>query len=288
VAEDETEGAPIRLVVSCPDQPGIVAAVSQFLFTTGANIIRSDQYSTDRSGGTFFLRQEFTLPSDRRDGLAERFGLQIAERFRMTWRLWDSAKRKRIAILVSREDHCMLELLWRWRRDELHGDVVQVISNWDDLRGDAEAFGLPYFHVPADKESKPRAEARMLELLRDNCDVVVLARYMRILSGEFLDQLGLPVINIHHSFLPAFEGAAPYQRAKQRGVKLIGATAHYVTAELDGGPIIEQDVVRVTHADSAEEMVRLGAEVERLVFARAVRWHCEDRIIRHGNSTVVF
>ncbi len=288
MADDETEGAPIRLVVSCPDQPGIVAAVSQFLFTAGANIIRSDQYSTDRSDGTFFLRQEFTLPADRRDGLAEHFGLQIAERFRMTWRLWDSAKRKRIAILVSREDHCMLELLWRWRRDELHGDVVQVISNWEDLRGDAEAFGLPYFHVPVDKASKPEAEARMLELLRDSCDVVVLARYMRILSGEFLDQLGLPVINIHHSFLPAFEGAAPYQRAKQRGVKLIGATAHYVTAELDGGPIIEQDVVRVTHADSADEMVRLGAEVERLVFARAVRWHCEDRIIRHGNSTVVF
>jgi formyltetrahydrofolate deformylase len=288
MAENETEEAPIRLVIACPDQPGIVAAVSQFLFTAGANIIRSDQYSTARGGGTFFLRQEFTLQADRRDGFAEHFGLQIAERFGMTWRLWDSANPKRIAILVSREDHCMLELLWRWRRDELHADVVQVISNWDDLRTDVEGFGLPYFHVPMDKQSKPEAEARMLELLRDNCDVVVLARYMQILSGEFLEQLGLPVINIHHSFLPAFEGAGPYQRAKQRGVKLIGATAHYVTAELDGGPIIEQDVVRVTHADSIDELVRLGAEVERIVFARAVRWHCEDRVIRHGNSTVVF
>jgi formyltetrahydrofolate deformylase len=288
VADTEREDAPIRLVIACPDQPGIVAAVSQFLFAGGANIVRSDQYSTDRSGGTFFLRQEFTMPADRRDGLSERFGLQIAERFGMTWRLWDSAKRKRIAILVSREDHCMLELLWRWRRDELHADVVQVISNWDELRSDVEAFGLPYFHVPVEKEVKHEAEARMLQLLRDRCDVVVLARYMQILSGEFLDHLGLPVINIHHSFLPAFEGTGPYQRAKQRGVKLIGATAHYVTADLDGGPIIEQDVVRVTHADSIEEMVRLGAEVERLVFARAVRWHCEDRVIRDGNSTVVF
>jgi formyltetrahydrofolate deformylase len=288
VADKETGDAPIRLVIACPDQPGIVASVSQFLFAGGANIVRSDQYSTDSGGGTFFLRQEFTLPAERRDGFAERFGLQVAERFNMTWRLWDSAKPKRIAILVSREDHCLLELLWRWRRDELHADIVQVISNWDDLRADVEGFGLPYFHVPVDKQSKPEAEALMLELLRDRCDVVVLARYMQILSGDFLKQLGLPVINIHHSFLPAFEGAGPYQRAKQRGVKLIGATAHYVTAELDGGPIIEQDVVRVTHADSVDEMVRLGAEVERMVFARAVRRHCEDRVIRHGNSTVVF
>lgn len=288
MADNPTEDAPIRLVIACVDQPGIVAAVSQFLFTAGANIIRSDQYSTDLRDGAFFLRQEFTLPADRRDGFSERFGLQVAERFKMTWRLWDSATPKRIAILVSREDHCMLELLWRWRRDELHADVVQVISNWDDLRSDVEAFGLPYGHVPVSGEKKPEAEARMLELLRDSCDVVVLARYMQILSGEFLERLGLPVINIHHSFLPAFEGADPYQRAKQRGVKLIGATAHYVTAELDAGPIIEQDVVRVTHADSVDEMVRLGAEVERLVFARAVRLHCEDRVIRHGNSTVVF
>ena len=285
---EKTEAAPIRLVIACADQPGIVAAVSEFLFTAGANIIRSDQYSTDRDGGTFFLRQEFTLAPERREGFAERFGLQVAERFRMSWRLWDSANPKRIGILVSREDHCMLELLWRWRRDELHADVVQVISNWEDLRADVEGFGLPYAHVPVSKETKPEAEARMLELLRGSCDVVVLARYMQILSGEFLDRLGLPVINIHHSFLPAFEGAGPYQRAKQRGVKLIGATAHYVTAELDGGPIIEQDVVRVTHADSVDEMVRLGAEVERRVFARAVRWHCEDRVIRHGKHTIVF
>ncbi len=270
-----------------------MAAVSQFLFAAGANIIRSDQYSSDpyaaqNGGGMFFLRMEFTLAADRREGFAESFGLQVAERFAMTWRMWDSAKPKRVAVLVSREDHCLLDLLWRWRRDELHADIVRVISNWEDLRSDVEAFGLPYFHVPMPPDAKREGEQRMLELLRDNCDVVVLARYMQILSGEFLDALGLPVINIHHSFLPAFEGAGPYQRAKQRGVKLIGATAHYVTAELDGGPIIEQDVVRVTHADSLEEFVRRGAEVERMVFARAVRWHCEDRVIRHGNTTVVF
>ena len=285
--------SPIRLVVSCPDQTGIVAAVSQFLFASGANIIRSDQYSSDPyandpGSATFFLRMEFTLPDGRRDGFAERFGLQIAERFGMTWRLWDSAKRKRVAVLVSREDHCLLDLLWRWRRDELHADIVQVISNWEDLRTDVEAFGLPYFHVPMPKDGKREGEERMLELLRDSCDVVVLARYMQILSGEFLDSLGLPVINIHHSFLPAFEGAGPYQRAKDRGVKLIGATAHYVTAELDAGPIIEQDVVRVTHADTVEDFIRQGAEVERTVCSRAVRAHCEDRVIRHGNTTVVF
>lgn len=288
VPSSQNVDAPIRLVIACPDKPGIVAAVSQFLYNAGANIIRSDQYSTQPHDGQFFLRLEFTLPADRREHFAERFGLQIAERFGMTWRLWDSAKRKRVAVLVSREDHCLLDLLWRWRRDELHADIVQVISNWEDLRTDVEAFGLPYFHVPMPPAGKPQGEARMLELLRDNCDVVVLARYMQILSGGFLDSLGLPVINIHHSFLPAFEGAGPYQKAKDRGVKLIGATAHYVTAELDGGPIIEQDVVRVTHADTVDELMRLGAEVERTVFARAVRWHCEDRVIRHGNTTVVF
>jgi len=288
VSNTRAQDAPLRLVISCPDQTGIVAAVSQFLFAAGANITRSDQYSTDPSGGTFFLRMEFTFPEVRPDGFVERFGLQVAERFAMTWRLWDSAEPKRVAILVSREDHCLLELLWRWRRDELDAEIVQVISNWEDLRDDVEAFGLPYFHVPMAAEGKREGETRMLELLRDRCDVVVLARYMQILSGEFLDALALPVINIHHSFLPAFEGAGPYQRAKERGVKLIGATAHYVTADLDGGPIIEQDVVRVTHADSVAELMRLGAEVERIVCARAVRWHCQDRVIRRENSTVVF
>jgi formyltetrahydrofolate deformylase len=207
----------------------------------------------------------------------------------MTWRLWDAAAPKRVAVLVSRYDHCLRDLLWRWRRDELGGaEIVQVISNWNELRDDVEAVGLPCHHVPVPKDEKAHAEERMLELLHDSCELVVLAWYMQILSSAFLDRLGLPIINIHHSFLPAFEGAGPYERAKERGVKLLGATAHYVTAELDAGPIIEQDVIRVTHAQTAEDLARLGAEVERAVLARAVHWHREDRVIRRGNSTVVF
>jgi formyltetrahydrofolate deformylase len=279
---------PLRLLMSCPDQPGIVAAVSRFLFDSRANIIRSGQYSTDPEGGTFFLRMEFTLGEDHRGGFAERFGLAVAERFGMTWRLWDAAKLKRVAILVSRYDHCLQDLLWRWRRSELGADIVLVASNWEDLRADVEAFGLPYHHVPVRRDGKPEAEARLLELLRGSCDVVVLARYMQILSEEFLDRLGVPMINIHHSFLPAFAGAGPYERAKERGVKLVGATAHYVTEELDAGPIIEQDVVRVTHEHTVAQLTRTGAEIERIVLARAVTWHCQDRVIRNGNTTVVF
>jgi formyltetrahydrofolate deformylase len=287
-APGSTPTALMRLLISCPDRSGIVAAVSRFLFESGANIVRSDQYSTDPEGGAFFLRMEFTLPARERDGFAERFGLAVAERFGMTWRLWDSAKRKRVAVLVSRSDHCLLDLLWRWRRGELEAEIVLVASNWDDLRVDVEAFGLPYHYVPVPKGEKPAAEARLLEVLEGSCDLVVLARYMQVLSDDFLERVGVPVINIHHSFLPAFAGASPYERAKERGVKLIGATAHYATAELDEGPIIEQDVVRVTHAHTVEQLKRMGAEIERIVFSRAVQWHCEDRVARYGNSTVVF
>lgn len=277
----------MRLLVSCPDRAGIVAAVSRFLFESGANIIRSDQYSTDAWGGSFFLRTEFAIAPDAHNDLVERFGL-VADRFGMTWRVWDASRRKRLAILVSKYDHCLVDLLYRWQREELAGDVVLVASNHEDFREVVESAGLPFHHVPVQKGHKPEAEARLLELLDGRCDVVVLARYMQILSGEFLDRVGVPVINIHHSFLPAFAGAGPYERAKERGVKLIGATAHYVTEELDAGPIIEQDVVRVSHADDVPSLVRQGAEVERAVLSRAVRWHCQDRVIRHDNTTVVF
>jgi formyltetrahydrofolate deformylase len=280
--------ATLRLVISCADRPGIVAAVSRFLFDAGANIVRSDQYSTDPAAGLFFLRMEFTLSESERDGLAERFGLAVAEPFGMTWRLWDGARPKRVAILVSRYGHCLHELLWRWRQNDLDCEIVDVVSNHDDWRSDVEGFGLPYWHVPVEVGKKPEAEAKILELLDGRCDVVVLARYMQILSGAFLDRLGAPVINIHHSFLPAFAGAGPYEQAKDRGVKLIGATAHYVTEELDGGPIIEQDVVRVTHRDGVAMLTRRGADIERAVLARAVQWHCEDRVLRHANTTVVF
>ena len=278
----------LRLLISCPDRPGIVARVSRFLYEAGANIVRSDQYSTDPEGGTFFLRMEFALAQDKREGLAERFGLRVAEPLGMTWRLWDAARPNRISVMVSRSDHCLLDLLWRWRRGQLDAQIVMVISNHPDLREDAGLFDVPYHHVPVEKDHKAEAEARQLDLLDGRCELVVLARYMQILSPEFLDRVGVPVINIHHSFLPAFAGANPYARAKERGVKLVGATAHYVTEELDAGPIIEQDVMRVTHRDDADALAHLGADVERLVLARAVQAHCEDRVLRHGNTTVVF
>jgi formyltetrahydrofolate deformylase len=278
----------LRILIACPDRPGIIAAVSRFLYERDANIVRSDQFSTDPTGGEFFLRMEFTLPVARRAELAEEFGLSVASRFDMTWRLWDTARPKRIAILVSRYDHCLQELLWRWRRGELDAEIVLVASNHDDLREATERFGLSYHYVPVDKGRKPEAEAVLLELLDGNCDLVVLARYMQILSGGFLERVGVPIINIHHSFLPAFAGAGPYQQAKERGVKLIGATAHYVTEELDAGPIIEQDVIRVSHRDDVDTLVRLGAEIERSVLARAVQWHCQDRVLQEGNTTVVF
>ena len=280
----------VRLLITCADGPGIVSAVSRFLFAAGANIVRSDQYSTDPTGGTFFMRMEFTRPEGEPDHarLAQDFGLGVAEPFGMTWRMWDSARPKRVAVLVSRHDHCLQELLWRWRRGELEAELVLVASNHDDLREATEAFAVPFHHVPVVKGEKPAAEAALLELLHGRCDVVVLARYMQILSGDFLDRLGVPVINIHHSFLPAFAGASPYAQARERGVKLIGATAHYVTEELDAGPIIEQDVVRVSHREDVVALTREGANIERTVLARAVRWHCEDRVLRHGNTTVVF
>ena len=277
-----------RLLISCPDGPGIISAVSSFLFESGANIVRSDQYSTDPEGGTFFLRMEFTLPPGAEAGLDERFGAAVGDRLNMTWRFWDASRRKRLAILVSREDHCLLDLLWRWQRGQLEAEIELVISNHVELRRAVGPFGLPYHHIAVDPDDKPAAEARMLQLLEGRCELVVLARYMQILSREFLDRLDVPLINIHHSFLPAFPGAEPYEQAKVRGVKLIGATAHYVTEELDAGPIIEQDVIRVSHRDDVRTLQRRGADIERAVLARAVEWHCEDRVLRHGQTTVVF
>jgi formyltetrahydrofolate deformylase len=278
-----------RLLVVCPDQPGIVAAVSTFLFERGVNILDSAQHSTDPKGGTFLMRMEFDLDvaPDGRAELESAFVDRVAKRFGMEWRI-SYGERKRIAILVSREDHCLLDLLWRWRRDELSADIVLVISNHAQLEPDVAAFGLPYEHVPVEPGRKPEAEARMLELLDGRADLVILARYMQILSGHFLARVGVPLINIHHSFLPAFVGPDPYRRALERGVKIIGATAHYVIEELDAGPIIEQDVERVSHRHTLTELERIGRDIERVVLARAVRWHVEDRVIAHGNKTFVF
>jgi formyltetrahydrofolate deformylase len=271
-----------RLLVSCPDRPGIVAAVAGFLHARAANITSSAQHSTDPSGGRFLMRMEFEHdePLDGFEAVASQFGMQ-----------WSYARAdipKRVAILVSREEHCLLDLLWRRRSGELDASIEVVVSNHDDARRDVEAFGVPYVHVPNTPDLRLGAEEAMLERLAGRCDLIVLARYMQILSGRFLARVGAPVINIHHSFLPAFAGASPYQRAHERGVKVIGATAHYVTEELDAGPIIEQDVERVTHADDVAALQRIGRDIERTVLARAVRRHLEDRVLLDGTRTVVF
>jgi formyltetrahydrofolate deformylase len=206
----------------------------------------------------------------------------------MDWSLRFGSERARVAILVSRHDHCLLDLLWRWRRGELDCDIPLVISNHPDLAADTAAFGVPFEVVPVVSGRKPEAEAAMLALLAGKVDLVVLARYMQILSGDFLERLGAPAINIHHSFLPAFAGADPYARAHERGVKIVGATAHYVTQELDGGPIIEQGVVRVSHRHGVDALTRMGADIERTVLARAVRWHLQDRVLVDGPRTVAF
>jgi formyltetrahydrofolate deformylase len=278
-----------RLLIACPDRHGIVAAVSGFLAARDANIVSSDQHSTDPEGGAFFMRMAFTIDAIGEE-FARAFAEEVAGRFAMEWRLDDAGRAKRVAVLVSREDHCLLDLLWRRRRGELHCDIPLVISNHPDHAADVENFGTRYEHVPVVKGEKAAAEARIVELLRADgaFDLVVLARYMQILSGEFLERVGCPVINIHHSFLPAFAGADPYRRAHERGVKIIGATAHYVTEELDAGPIIEQDVRHVTHREGVETLVRIGRDVERTVLARAVGLHLEDRVLVHENRTVVF
>ena len=279
-----------RLLLSCSDRPGLVAAITSFLAEAGANIVSLDQHSTEETGGVFRQRTIFHLPglAAARDDLERDFADKIAGPFEMNFRLTEAAKPKRVALMASKEDHCLLDLLWRDRRGELEMSIAMVIGNHPDLAEQVRPFGVPFIHIPATKDVRAEAEQRQLDLLRGNVDQVVLARYMQILTPTFLEEVGCPVINIHHSFLPAFIGASPYRRAKERGVKLVGATAHYVTADLDEGPIIEQDVVRVDHRHGIEDLVRLGADVERAVLSRAVQWHCEDRVIRFDNQTVVF
>ena len=277
------------LIVHGPDRPGIVAAVSALITRNAGNIVSLDQYTDDPDGGHFFQRVVF----HRADlaAASEEIEADLAKTLTplgMEWRLTDQSIPKRMAILASTSDHCLLELLWRHRRGELPVTIPMVISNHTNVAEDVRSFGIPFFHVPSQGPDKSEAEARILELLQGNVDFVVLARYMQIISEDFLDEVGVPVINIHHSFLPAFIGAAPYRKAKERGVKLIGATSHYVTKDLDEGPIIEQDVARVDHAMTAQDLQARGAYVERAVLSRAVQWHAQDRVIRHGNHTIVF
>jgi formyltetrahydrofolate deformylase len=289
IAGPAEEAEKACLVIHGPDRPGIVAAVSALIARHGGNIVTLDQYSDDPEGGEFFQRVVFhrhdlrvAFPEIEAD-LAETLGP-----LKQQWRLTDQSAPKRMAILASQSDHCLLDLLWRHRRGELPVSIPMVISNHTNLAEDVRSFGVPFLHIPSQGPDKSAAEARIVEALAGNADFVVLARYMQILSSDFLKGVGVPVINIHHSFLPAFIGAAPYRKAKERGVKLIGATSHYVTEDLDEGPIIEQDVVRVTHADSAADLQRRGADVERAVLSRAVLWHAQDRVIRHGNHTIIF
>jgi formyltetrahydrofolate deformylase len=278
------------LLIKCSDRPGIVAAISSFLFAHGANITDLDQHSSEEVPGVYFMRLELqtmglTLPLD---ALRREFGARVAGAFAMEWTLTRAADRKKLAILVSRHDHALLELLWEWRRGDLPCEVTQVISNHPELAGAVAGFGVPFHHVPNEKGGRAAAEERMLELLEGRADLVVLARYMQVVSPGFVGRFPSRIINVHHSFLPAFAGADPYRQAYDRGVKIVGATAHYVTAELDAGPIIEQDVGRVSHRHAVEHLRHMGRDLERRVIARAVRWHCEDRVIVHGNKTVVF
>jgi formyltetrahydrofolate deformylase len=279
-----------RLVMSCQDRPGIIASVASFLHRTGANIVQSDQYSSDPTGGRFFLRIEFHLPdlAARLADLERAFAADVAASLSAEFRFRDAAVPSRVAIFVSRYDHCLLDLLWRERRGELPIQTVQVVSNHENLRADVALFGVPFEHIPVSRDTKPDAESRELELLRGRVDLIVLARYMQILSSDFLARCGVPVINIHHSFLPAFAGAGPYERARERGVKLIGATAHYATEDLDEGPIIEQDVSRVSHRQTVADLARRGADIERTVLVRAVAWHCQDRVLLDGRTAIVF
>lgn len=275
------------LLISCADRPGIVAAVAGFLLDEGANIAHADQH-VDREEGLFLQRVEFELDGIDLDALTVRFA-EVASRFSMRWSLRHSEEPTRVALLVSRQPHCLTDLLARWEMGELPGRPVTVISNHPDHSDLVGHFGLPYHHLPVEAGRKEEQEARLTAALEDaRIDLVVLARYMQILSPSVVDAYPNRIINIHHSFLPAFAGGRPYHQAHERGVKVIGATAHYVTADLDEGPIIEQDVTRVSHRDEVRDLVQKGRDLEKVVLARAVRAHLEHRVLVYRNRTAVF
>jgi formyltetrahydrofolate deformylase len=277
------------LLVSCPDRRGLVAALAQLLYGHGANILDADQH-TDPVAGQFFQRISFDRSEMHTDRVALEAAIrEVAERFQMRWQIHYEEDVKRVAIFVSRYDHCLYDLLLRHRAGELRCEIVLVVSNHSDLAPVADQFGVRFEVFPVTAATKREQEDREIALLESlSIDLIVLARYMQVLSGEFIDRFPARIINIHHSFLPAFMGGRPYHQAQSRGVKLVGATAHYATTDLDEGPIIEQDVMRASHRDSLEDLVRKGRDVERVVLARAVRWHLEDRVLVYGNRTVVF
>lgn len=272
-----------------PDQRGLVARAAGWIFERGGNILHADQHR-DEDEGVFFQRIEWVPPAGSKPVAEEKAFLAYArEELRMNAVVTDSARRPRMVLFVSKADHCFHDIVLRWRAGEFPCEIVGVVSNHRDLAAAARGYGLKFFHLPVSAATKLKAEARQLALLRRlEADVVVLARYMQVLSGDFLAAFGRPVINIHHSFLPAFAGGRPYHQAHERGVKLIGATAHYATAVLDDGPIIHQDVTRVTHRHSVEDLVHKGRDLEKLVLAQALRWHLENRVLVFGRKTVVF
>ncbi|OIK12791.1 formyltetrahydrofolate deformylase [Bacillus sp. MUM 116] len=277
------------LLISCPEKPGIISTVTNFLLEHKANIVHFDQHTTDPHSGVFFMRIEFEV--EELDSSFEKLEQDLDMMGRdhaLDWQLSTNKKRKRMAIFVSKADHCLTELLWRWKSKEIPVDISMVISNHPDLKEEVESYGLPFYHIPMSHETKDEAEQKALELLNGEIDFIVLARYMQILSPNFISHYPNQIINIHHSFLPAFVGANPYVRAFNRGVKLIGATAHYVTNDLDEGPIIEQDVQRINHRFTVEDLKTAGRHVEKRVLAEAVSWHVEDKVLVHGNKTIVF
>jgi formyltetrahydrofolate deformylase len=281
-------GTTATLLISCPDQRGLVAKLSNFLYANGGNIVHADHH-TDFVAGLFLTRLEWQLEGFKlpRTLIGPAFGA-IADPLEATWQLHFSDENLRLAVWVSRQDHCLFDLLWRQKAQEFKAEIALIISNHEALRPTAEQFGIDFHYIPISPETKQSQETEELRLLQKyQIDLVILAKYMQVLSANFVAQFPT-VINIHHSFLPAFAGANPYQRAYERGVKIIGATAHYVTADLDEGPIIEQDVVRVSHRDETADLVRKGKDLERMVLARAVRLHCQNRVLVYGNRTVVF
>lgn len=279
----------ITLLISCPDQPGIVASVSQFIFEHQGNIFQSDQHSTSLHDGTFFMRVSFTEDSFTLSeaDLVDAFR-PIADALHMNWSVHYSRHRKRVGILVSKFDHCLTDLLWRWKSGELALEIPFIISNHHDLEPLARMYDIPYHYFPVRKEQRKEDQMRLLDFLQGKVDFLVLARYMQIVEPFIVREYAHRIINIHHSFLPAFIGANPYEKAFERGVKLIGATAHYVTDNLDEGPIISQDVIQCNHRDTVEDLIRKGRDVERRVLAEAVRLHVEDRVLVYNNKTIVF
>lgn len=277
------------LLISCPDRKGLVAAVADFLYQNGANIVHADQH-TDSELGLFLMRVEWDMEGFGLSAgqFTEKFG-PIANQFQMSWRMEESSKPHRVALFCSKQDHCLADLLYRHHSGELACEISIIVSNHEDASRIAQFYGIPFHHIPVDPNHKVSAESKQLDMLeKHSIDLIVLARYMQVLTSDFVARYPQKIINVHHSFLPAFAGSKPYHQAFERGVKLIGATSHYVTENLDQGPIIEQDVARISHRDQIEDLVQKGRDLEKAVLARAVHWHLEHRILTYAKKTVIF